>query len=305
MVDPDGQVVGVLSIELLSHAIATTRRRRDRRVFAQLQRRDRSGEDCVADNGICPDWIADNLDRYVDPFWQHVYLTLVSVAIGFAIAFALALLAHRRRWLITPIVQVTGILYTLPSVAVFFLLLPLTGRGNTTAIIALVAYTLLILFRNVIAGFENVPAEARDAGRGMGLTPRQLLWRVELPLALPEIMAGLRIAVTTTVGLAALAFLAGAGGLGAALFADINFRSNVLVAGGLAVLLAVVLDLRSSACSGRSPRGCERRHEHDARLPGRVRRRDRLHPPLARVAGGRRARSAARSCCRCCGRTSR
>ena len=108
-------------------------------VFAQLQRRDRSGEDCVADNGICPDWIADNLDRYVDPFWQHVYLTLVSLAIGFAIAFALALLAHRRRWLITPIVQITGILYTLPSVAVFFLLLPLTGRGNTTAIIALVA----------------------------------------------------------------------------------------------------------------------------------------------------------------------
>jgi osmoprotectant transport system permease protein len=212
-------------------------------VFAQLQRRDRSAEDCVADNGICPDWIAENLDRYADPFWQHVYLTLVSLAIGFAIAFALALLAHRRRWLITPVVQVTGILYTLPSVAVFFLLLPLTGRGNTTAIIALVAYSLLILFRNVIAGFENVPAEAHDAGRGMGLTPRQLLWRVELPLALPEIMAGLRIAATTLVGLAALAFLAGAGGLGAALFADINFRSNVLVAGGLAVLLAVVLDL--------------------------------------------------------------
>ena len=212
-------------------------------VFAQLQRRDRSGEDCVADNGICPDWIAENLDRYADPFWQHVYLTLVSLAIGFAIAFALALLAHRRRWLIAPIVQTTGIFYTLPSVAVFFLLLPLTGRGNTTAIVALVAYSLLILFRNVIAGFENVPAEAHDAGRGMGLTPRQLLWRVELPLALPEIMAGLRIAATTLVGLAALAFLAGAGGLGAALFADINFRSNVLVAGGLAVLLAVVLDL--------------------------------------------------------------
>jgi osmoprotectant transport system permease protein len=126
---------------------------------------------------------------------------------------------------------------------VFFLLLPLTGRGNTTAIVALVAYSLLILFRNFIAGFENVPAESRDAGRGMGLTERQLLWRVELPLALPEIMAGLPIAATTTVGLAALAFLAGAGGLGEALFADINFRSNVLVAGGLAVLLAVLLDL--------------------------------------------------------------
>jgi osmoprotectant transport system permease protein len=212
-------------------------------VFAQLEVRDRTGADCVADNGICPSWIADNFHRYVQPFWEHVYLTLVSVGIGFAIAFALALLAYRRRWLIPPIVQITGILYTLPSVAVFFLLLPLTGRGNTTAIIALVSYTLLILFRNFIAGFENVPTETRDAGRGMGLTERQLLWRVTMPLALPEIMAGLRIAATTTVALASLAFLAGAGGLGEALFADIAFRSNVLVAGGLAILLAVVLDL--------------------------------------------------------------
>jgi osmoprotectant transport system permease protein len=158
------------------------------------------------------------------------------------VAFALALLAHRRRWLVPPIIQVTGILYTLPSVAVFFLLLPITGRGKLTAIVALTAYTLLILFRNVIAGLDNVPPEARDAGRGMGLTERQLLWRVELPLALPEIMAGLRIAVTTTVGLAALAFLAGAGGLGEAIFDQVDFRSNVLVAGGMCVLLAVVLD---------------------------------------------------------------
>jgi osmoprotectant transport system permease protein len=214
-------------------------------LLAQLEIHNRqSGSGgCVADNGICPDWIADNFDRYTTPLWQHVYLTLVSVAIGFAIAFGLALLAHRRRWLAPPITQITGVLYTLPSVALFFLLLPLTGRGDTTAIIALVAYTLLILFRNIMEGFENVPAETRDAGRGMGLTQRQLLWRVELPLALPEIMAGLRIAVTTTVGLGSLAFLAGAGGLGEALFADINFRSNVLVAGGLAVALAVVLDL--------------------------------------------------------------
>jgi osmoprotectant transport system permease protein len=212
-------------------------------IFAQLQRRDRSADSCVADDGVCWDWIADNFDRYVQPFWEHVFLTLASVAIGFAIAFTLALMAHQRRWLIGPITQLTGILYTLPSVAVFFLLLPITGRGKTTAIIALVAYTLLIIFRNVITGLEGVPADSRDAGRGMGLTPRQLLWRIELPLALPEIMAGLRIAVTTTVGLASLAFLAGAGGLGEAIFDDYNFRSNVLVAGGLTVLLAVALDL--------------------------------------------------------------
>jgi osmoprotectant transport system permease protein len=213
-------------------------------MLAQLDIRDRSGEDsCVADNGFCPGWIVDNLDRYTGPLGEHVVLTVVSVAIGFAIAFSLALLAHRRRRLVAPITQVTAILYTLPSVALFFLLLPLTGRGATTAIIALVAYTLLIIFRNVIAGLDNVPEEARDAGRGMGLTERQLLWRVEIPLAVPEIIAGLRIATTTTVGLAALAFLAGAGGLGDAIFDDVFFRSNVVVAGGLCILLAIAFDL--------------------------------------------------------------
>jgi osmoprotectant transport system permease protein len=212
-------------------------------VFAQLQRRDRSEDSCVADDGVCPDWIADNFDRYVSPFWEHVYLTVVSVAIGFAIAFALALLAHRRRWLTGPITAITGTLYTVPSIAAFLLLLPLTGRGNVTALIALVAYTLLIIFRNIMTGLNNVPAETKDAAAGMGLTDKQLLWRVELPLALPEILAGLRIATTTTVGLATLAFFAGAGGLGQAIYSDITFKSNVVVAGGLAVLLAAVFDL--------------------------------------------------------------
>jgi osmoprotectant transport system permease protein len=213
-------------------------------LLAQVQIQDRSSgkASCIADNGFCPSWIVDNYDRYVDPFVQHVFLTLASVAVGFAIAFALALLAHRHRWLIAPITQVTGIMYTLPSIAVFFLLLPLTGRGNLTAIVALVAYSLLIIFRNITAGLDNVPSETKDAGRGMGLTDRQLLWRVELPLALPEIMAGLRIATTTTVGLATLAFFAGAGGLGEQIFADITFKSNVVVAGGLAVVLAAMLD---------------------------------------------------------------
>jgi osmoprotectant transport system permease protein len=126
---------------------------------------------------------------------------------------------------------------------VFFLLQPVTGRGNTTALIALVSYTLLIIFRNVLAGLDNVPGEARDAGRGMGLTERQLLWRVELPLATPEIMAGLRIAATTTVGLATLAVFAGAGGLGEQILANKTFKTNVLFAGGLCVLLAVAMDV--------------------------------------------------------------
>jgi osmoprotectant transport system permease protein len=211
--------------------------------FAQIQIQRRTGQGCVQSNGFCPDWIADNFNRYVDPFVEHVYLTLVSVGIGFAISFVLALIAHRRRWLTGPITGITGVLYTVPSVAAFLLLLPITGRGYTTAFIALISYTLLIIFRNITTGLRNVPPEMVDAGRGMGLTERQILWKVELPLAVPEILAGLRIAVTSTVGLATLAFFAGAGGLGKEIYSDIQFKSNVVVAGGLAVLLAAACDI--------------------------------------------------------------
>ncbi len=213
-------------------------------ILAAIETRNRKGQGgCVADNGFCPDWIVHHLDRYVSPFGQHLFLVGVSVGLGFAIAFALAIAAHRRRALVAPITQVTGILYTVPSLAFFFLLLPITGRGNTTAIVALVAYTLLILFRNITTGLRNVPLEAVDAARGMGMTDNQILRRVELPLAMPEILAGLRIAFTTTVGLATLAFFAGGGGLGKEIYADIDFKSNVVVAGGLAVLLAAALDV--------------------------------------------------------------
>jgi osmoprotectant transport system permease protein len=212
-------------------------------LLAALKIHKRTQSDCVASNGFCPDWIVHNWDRYTAPFWQHVYLTVVATLIGFGIATAMALIAYRRRWLVGPITTVTGIMYTIPSLSLFFLLQPITGRGNTTALIALISYTLLIVFRNVIAGLDNVGAETRDAARGLGLTPGQVLWRVELPLALPEILAGLRVATTTTVGLATLAFFAGAGGLGGAIFSDLSFKSNVIVAGGLCVLLAVVLDL--------------------------------------------------------------
>lgn len=213
-------------------------------LLAQVEIRDRAAEDgCVAGNGFCPGWIADNLDRYLEPFWQHVYLSIVAVVVGFAIAFALALLAHERRWLVGPIIGITGVLYTLPSIAVFFLLQPITGRGALTALIALTAYTLLILFRNIVTGLENVPSETKDAARGIGYTDRQVLWKVELPLAMPEIIAGLRIAATTTVGLATLAFFAGAGGLGGEIFADITFKSNVVFAGGLCLALAIGLDV--------------------------------------------------------------
>ncbi len=212
--------------------------------LAQVPERDTGASDqCVAEDGFCPQWIVDNFGDYVQPLLDHTYLTVVTVVIGFAIAFSLAILAHRQRWLTGPIIGFTGALYTIPSIAAFFLLLPITGRGNTTAVVALVAYTLLIIFRNVTTGLRAVPAETVDAAQGMGLTDRQVLWRVELPLALPEILAGVRIATTTTVGLVALAYLAGGDGLGRQIDAQITFKSNVALAGGLCVLLAAVLDL--------------------------------------------------------------
>jgi osmoprotectant transport system permease protein len=217
----------------------------DAAVLAQVQIRERSSESCIQKNKLCPGWIVDHFDRYTQPLVEHIELTLLSVGIGFAIAFALALLSRRRRWTVGPILGLTGVLYTLPSLALFFLLLPITGRGTTTAVIALTAYTLQIIFRNIIIGLDNVPPEAKDAGRGMGLTDRQLLWRVELPLALPDIIAGLRIATTSTVGLATLAVFAGAGGLGSEIIAgsNITFKTGVVAAGGLAVLLALAFDV--------------------------------------------------------------
>jgi osmoprotectant transport system permease protein len=212
-------------------------------ILGQVQIHTRSGHSCVQDNGFCPDWIVHHLGDYASPLWRHVELTIAPVACGLLIAFALAVVAHRRRWLTGPIIGLTGVLYTIPSLAFFALLIPLSGFGLVTALIPLTAYTLLILFRNIVAGLDNVPEEALDAARGMGFTDRQLLWKVELPLALPEIFAGLRVATTTTVGLAALAFYAGAGGLGQQILSDIAFKSNVALAGVLCVLLAFVLDV--------------------------------------------------------------
>jgi osmoprotectant transport system permease protein len=198
---------------------------------------------CVAKNeSVCISWAIDNFDRYVTPALQHIVLVIASVVVGFLVAFVLALLSHRRRWLIPPLTATTGILYTLPSIALFSLLLPITGRGTTTAIIALSLYNLQIIYRNMVVGLANVPASVRDSGRGMGMSNRQLLWRVELPLAVPEIIAGLRIATVSTVAIATLAVFAGAGGLGAEIYNDITFKTGIVVAGGLAVLIAVTFD---------------------------------------------------------------
>jgi osmoprotectant transport system permease protein len=212
--------------------------------LAQLQIHKPGGSDaCAAAQGFCPNWIVHHMSRYWTPLLEHVYLTVAAVAIGFVLSMALAILAHRRRWMTGPIIGITGVFFAIPSLSAFFLLQPITGLGYTTAIVALVAYTLLIIFRNITDGLRNVPAETRDAALGQGMTERQVLFRVELPMAIPEIMAGLRIATSTTVGLAALAVFAGAGGLGAEILTDKHFKSNVVVAGGLAVLLAAAFDL--------------------------------------------------------------
>ncbi len=206
---------------------------------------DRSESDCISENGaFCAGWAADNIDRYIGPALEHIVLVAISVVAGFALALALAVLSHRRRWMVPPLTAATGILYTIPSIAFFFLLLPITGRGNLTAVIALTAYTLQILYRNIVAGLANVPAETKDAGRGMGMSDRQLMWRVELPLAMPEIIAGLRIATVSTVAIATLAVFAGGDGLGSELVgSNITFKTGVIIAGGMAILIAITFDL--------------------------------------------------------------
>jgi osmoprotectant transport system permease protein len=197
-------------------------------------------------DAFCPGFVFDNIDDYVSPTLEHLEIVVVSVVVGFALAMGLAILSHGRRWLIPPFIGFTGVIYTIPSIALFLLLLPVTGRGTETAVIALALYTLQIIYRNANSGLANVPGSAKDAGRGMGMTKRQMLWRVELPLAMPEIIAGLRIATVSTVAIATLAIFAGAGGLGEVIYneglqRDV-FKTNIVTGSVLAIFLAIVLD---------------------------------------------------------------
>jgi osmoprotectant transport system permease protein len=193
---------------------------------------------------FCGQWALDHIDRYVTPTLQQLEMVVVSVIAGFLIAFALALLAQRFRWLRPPLLAGTGVLFAIPSVAFFLLLLPLSGRGRETAIIALTAYTLQIIYRNVTVGLDNVPNSVKDAARGMGLTERQVLWKVEVPMAVPEIIAGLRIATVSTVAIATLAVFAGAGGLGSQILTgpNLHFPTTIVLAGGIAIVIALCFD---------------------------------------------------------------
>jgi osmoprotectant transport system permease protein len=197
---------------------------------------------------FCWDWFSKNWDSVLWPaLRQHIVLTAIAVAIGFVIASSAALLAYRHRRVEQPVIVVTTIFYTIPSLALFELLVPVPGLGlsTTTAEVALVSYTLLIIFRNTLTGLREVPAEVRDAAAGMGMTRRQMLLRVELPLALPAIIAGLRIATVTTIALATIASLIGAGGLGGPILTAISnsdFKTELIAAGVLAVALAITAD---------------------------------------------------------------
>jgi osmoprotectant transport system permease protein len=204
------------------------------------------GSACVVQNHqFCMGWFLDNFGSQFEPrLVEHIELTAIAVGVGMVIAFAAALLAHSQGWFETPFSLFAAFLYTIPSLAFFEIMVQITGINRFTAEIALVSYTLLILFRNMLAGLRAVPRDALEAAEAMGLTRRQTLIRVELPLALPPIMAGIRIATVTTISLATVAAYIGAGGLGQPIFDAIQtgFKTEFVAAGVLAVLLALVAD---------------------------------------------------------------
>jgi osmoprotectant transport system permease protein len=202
---------------------------------------------CVVHNHLfCSDWISSNWGPVLWPALRgHILLCAVAVAIGFVISMALALAAHRYRWIERPTILVTTFLYTIPSLALFELLVAPVGPNVYSAEIALVSYTLLILFRNILSGLRAVPAEVLDAAEGMGMSRGQALWRVELPLALPAIVAGLRIAVVTIIALATIVYTIYDAGLGVPIHTALGegpFKTELLAAGGLTILLALAAD---------------------------------------------------------------
>jgi osmoprotectant transport system permease protein len=209
-----------------------------------------SSYSCESANHLfCSGWVSRNWGSVLWPaLRQHIVLSAIAIFIGFALSLLLALIAYRYEWLERPIATVAGILFTIPSLALFEILTPIKGLGlsATTAEVALVSYTLLILFRNITTGLRDVPSEVREAAAGMGMTRGQSLVRVELPLALPAIIAGLRTATVTVIALATVAAVICNEGLGAPIFTAIQenvFKTELIAAGGLAVALAIVADI--------------------------------------------------------------
>jgi osmoprotectant transport system permease protein len=204
------------------------------------------GDECIRENGkFCLNWF---LDEFTDRFWprvvEHIELTAIAVAVGFVIAFAAALVAYRYSRFELPFANVSALFYTIPSIAFFQIMVPITGIGWLTIEIALVSYTLLILFRNTLTGLREVPVEAKEAAEGMGLTRRQSLLQIELPLAAPAIVAGIRVATVTTISLATVGAFITPLGLGAPIFSAIQTGANTefVAASLLAIALALIAD---------------------------------------------------------------
>lgn len=191
------------------------------------------------------EWVARNLGAIADAALDHLVLTGLAVGIGFAISLVLALLVYRDRRLYSPISGITGLLYTIPSLALFAILVPITGLSLVTAEIGLVSYTLLILTRHIVAGLDGVPRDVDEAAMGMGYGAGARLLRVDLPLAVPLIVAGLRVATVTTIGLVMVTALIGEGGLGQLMLRGFNFRNYTAVYVGAIVTvgIAVAADL--------------------------------------------------------------
>jgi osmoprotectant transport system permease protein len=205
------------------------------------------GDECIRENGnFCVKWFLENFtDRFLPRVVEHIELTVIALAIGFVISFAAALIAYRYAKFELPFANLSALFYTIPSIAFFQIMVPITGIGWLSIEIALVSYTLLILFRNTLTGLKEVPDEAKEAAEGMGLTRRQTLTRVELPLAVPAIVAGVRVATVTTISLATVAAFITPLGLGAPIFSAIQTGANTefVAASLLAIVLALVADV--------------------------------------------------------------
>ncbi|NLU67944.1 ABC transporter permease [Streptomyces sp. HNM0574] len=204
------------------------------------------GESCLSANDwICGEYVRTRVPELTEATLQHVGITLASVGIALLVAFPLALLARRGRGAAASVLGLTTVLYTVPSLAMFALLLPAFGLSASVVVAGLVLYSLTVLVRNILAGLDAVPAEAREAARGMGYGPARLLFEVELPLALPALMAGLRIATVSAVSLTTVGAIVGFGGLGNLIYdgMDSFFKAQVLTASVLCVLLALLADV--------------------------------------------------------------
>lgn len=196
------------------------------------------------DSLIWWEWVGDHRDEILDRLQQHIELVVQSVLLGVLIALPLAIVASRRRLLYPPLLIIGSVLYTIPSLAAFVLLLPWTSR-HESALIVLTSYTILVLVRNTVTGLDGVPDEIREAARGMGYSSTRMLVRIELPIAFPSILAGVRIATVTNVGLVTVAALIGQGGLGALIDDGLkrDFSTPLMVGATLSVALAVTLDV--------------------------------------------------------------